>query len=150
MIYLHSWSWVHAARRKGLPAGYSGKAYTIMAKPRARLGEVGDGFCSALVPRGEAVELLDELVRLRRFGVEDATLLARYQDLLLATWRAQLPRLAPGRLMAGSVPVVAGDVLACACSAADALAGKCHRAWAAEVLVEAGWRVRQDGRDVQK
>ena len=84
MIYLHSWSWLHAARRKGLPAGYSGRAYTIMAKPRARLGEVGDGFCSALVPRGEAVELLDELVRLRRFGVEDADILARAHSTPLA------------------------------------------------------------------
>ena len=147
-LFLHSWSWVHAARKKGLPSAYSGRAYTIMAKPRPRLGEVGDGFCGALVPRGEALKLMEELVRLRRLGVEDAALLARYQGLLVASWRAELPRLAPGRLMAGGAPVEAGDVLACACSAADALAGRCHRSWASKVLVEVGWRVRQDGKEI--
>ena len=55
MLYLTSWSKWHAMNRKPLPITRSGRAFTIMAKPRKVFGEVGDGFCSALVPRGEEI-----------------------------------------------------------------------------------------------
>jgi hypothetical protein len=147
-IFLHSWSWFHNARRKGLPEGYSGRAFTIMAKPRAVFGEVGDGFCSVLVPHGEERKLMDELVKLRRLKVEDPELLARYRGLLEARWQLERNRLTPGSLRSGDLILADGDVLACSCSAADALAGKCHRTWAAPFLARAGWEVRQDGKDI--
>jgi hypothetical protein len=41
-----------------------------------------------------------------------------------------------------------GDTLCCACSRAEAAAGRCHRAWAAEYLARAGWRVILDGTEL--
>ncbi len=38
-----------------------------------------------------------------------------------------------------------GDTLCFACSRAHAARGLCHRVWAAELLVAAGWRVVLDG-----
>jgi len=58
----------------------------------------------------------------------------------------------PGRLLArtpaGIATVADGDTLCCACSVAEARAGRCHRTWAAQFLVRAGWRVILDGVEV--
>lgn len=147
MLYLTSWSKWHALNRKPLPTTRTGRAFTIMAKPRAVFGEIGDGFCSALVPRGAEVELMQELVRLRGLGVEDPDLLRQYRALMIDRVRRE-GRIAPGVLRAGDVLVSDGDTLCCACAAPDALAGKCHRHWCARLLVEAGWEVEQDGKRI--
>jgi hypothetical protein len=149
MLYLTSWSKHHALMRKGIPETRSGRAFTIMAKPRKVFGEIGDGFCSALVPRGPEVELMQELVRLRRLDVEDPDLLQKYRHLMTDRIKRE-GRIAPGVLRAGDVLVSDGDTLCCACAAPDALAGKCHRHWCARLLVEAGWDVEQDGRRILK
>lgn len=149
MLFLHSWAWFNTQKRAGLPEGYSGRAFTIMAKPNPRFGQVGDGYCNALIPRGEAKEIMEELVKLRRHDLDDPELLARYRRLLEERWQSEIHRLRPGALVAGGGLVRDGDVLACACRAEEALAGRCHRAWAAPFLVRAGWQVRQDGKDIK-
>jgi hypothetical protein len=149
MLYLTSWSKWHALMRKGLPSTRSGRAFTIMAKPRKVFGEIGDGFCSALVPRGEEVVLMQELVRLRRLDVDDPELFQKYRSLMIDRIKRE-GRIAPGVLRAGDVLVSDGDTLCCACAAHDALAGKCHRHWCARLLVEVGWEVEQDGRRILK
>ena len=149
MLYLTSWSKWHALNRKPLPSTRSGRAFTIMAKPRKVFGEIGDGFCSALVPRGPEVELMQELVRLRRLDVDDPELFQKYRSLMIDRIKRE-DRIAPGVLRAGDDLVRDGDTLCCACAAPDALAGKCHRHWCARLLVEAGWDVEQDGRRIFK
>ncbi|MGM3243114.1 hypothetical protein, partial [Bacillus cereus group sp. Bc237] len=83
------------------------------------------------------------LIELRRKDKRDLKLLAQYRAALDARWSTA--NLGPGALHADAsglvVPVRSGDHLCCACSAADALAGECHRAWAAPWLVRAGWDV---------
>lgn len=69
-----------------------------------------------------------------------------------------LPNLRPGNLGAtdGVGPgcthwtVEDGDTVVCTCSVADARAGGCHRAWCAEPLRTAGWRVVLDGVDLDE
>jgi hypothetical protein len=41
-----------------------------------------------------------------------------------------------------------GDTLCCSCARAKAAKGECHRVWAAELLVKAGWRVILDGEEL--
>ena len=149
MLYLTSWSKWHAMNRKPLPSTRSGRAFTIMAKPRKVFGEVGDGFCSAPVPRGEEIELMQELVRLRRLDVDDPDLFQKYRSLMIDRIKRE-GGIAPGVLRAGDDLVRDGDTLCCACGAPDALAGKCHRHWCARLLVESGWEVEQDGRRILK
>lgn len=150
VLYLHSWGWIAARHRDGMwpPSDYSGRAYTIMASPRDF--ETGDGAVVALVPQGEEARLSRALVELRRSGMPLDTdhavqLHDRYRKALDARW-SRLD-LAPGALVAetptGPVPVQTGDVLACACSADEARAGRCHRTHAAPWLRVAGWAVRE-------
>ena len=154
-LHLRSWAWVNARHRAGEwpPTGYSGRAYTIMARPRAAFGECGDGRVPALVPQGDEVELLQQLVRLRRTSAgvaDDAALLARYRGAMEARW-ATLDLSSSGLLVhhaAGLGRVQPGDTLCCACSAVNALRGECHRAWVAPMLVRAGWSVWLDGAEV--
>ena len=113
------------------------------------LCDLGDGFCSALVPRGEEIELMQELVRLRRLDVDDPDLFQKYRSLMIDRIKRE-GGIAPGVLRAGDDLVRDGDTLCCACGAPDALAGKCHRHWCARLLVEAGWEVEQDGRRILK
>jgi hypothetical protein len=131
----------------------SAPAYTIMARPRAEYGERGEGHVPALTPQGAEVELMQQLVRLRRTSAgsaPDAALLARYRTALEARW-ASLDLSPAGLLVhhaAGLGRVQPGSVLCCACAASEALSGRCHRAWAAPFLVRAGWRVFLDGVEV--
>lgn len=124
-----------------------------MARPRRR--ERGDGACIPLTPLGVPAVLLDLLLVQRRAGTVDPHLLARYREAMEYLWGPQEsgPDLPPGKLWA--VPdegpllrVADGDSLLCACSREEAAAGRCHRAWAAPVLVAAGWRVVLDGVEV--
>jgi hypothetical protein len=57
--------------------------------------------------------------------------------------------LAPGSLVAAPADVglvQSGDTLCCTCSVIEANAGRCHRVWAAELLLLSGWSVVLDGR----
>ena len=67
------------------------------------------------------------------------------------------PHLAEGLLMAQTwgdtkylYPVRPGDTLFCACARDRAAEGKCHRVWAAALLVDAGWTVILDGTPLTK
>jgi hypothetical protein len=132
-------------------------------KPNAGRGELGEGPVSALVPSdhpGAAARAfyartwLEAALAARGTADEERTV-ALYR----AEFRRQLEAwgveaLAPGRLYANARPhawvahVADGDTLCCACSAANAARGLCHRAWAAPYLVRAGWRVLLDGVEV--
>lgn len=138
-----------------------GRKFTIMAKPRA--WEHGEGTVRALAPMSSALRPLMEkaladrsdtdamnayrwayearLVHgaplLRPYGVGDDT--GYYLDYAAS----------PGEKRALVCAVSDGDTLCCACSVAEARAGRCHRTWAAPFLVRAGWRVVLDGEDVR-
>lgn len=118
-----------------------------MASPRDF--EMGDGVVSVLAPQGDEVELMRALVEHRRAGLPLDTdhaveLQERYRKALDVRW-SRLD-LAPGALVAdtptGPVVVQDGDTLACACSADEARAGRCHRSHAVPWLRVAGWEVR--------
>ena len=117
-----------------------GRVLTIMARPRPRFGELGDGRVPALVPEWALVA-----------GAKAGRLpMEAYRGRYLRDVHARARQLVPGELTAvllegGSRPVADGDTLICACSRAAAAEGRCHRAWAAEALVAAGWRVVLDG-----
>ena len=120
-----------------------------MARPRR--WEHGDGRVSAFVPPDP-----DELVRViaaRRQGLTD--LVGAYREGVIRAWALNYEDYghAPGELLAYcadgvEAPVLDGATLCCACSVAEARAGRCHRAWAAPFLVRAGWRVVLDGVEV--
>ena len=120
-----------------------GRKLTIMAAPRR--WEHGDGVVRTLVPN--VLDLMD-------FQAGTITL-DRYRVGFLFRMEhfSKDPNdLTPGMLAAkcdhGTLFVRDGDTLCCACSRADAAAGRCHRAWAAPYLVRAGWRVILDGVEV--
>lgn len=142
-----------------------GRHFTIMARPRP--WEWGTGRVPLLTP---AVEDLDA-VRLgsidvetyrRRFFDRCARIVARgetfgRQGLPWALEPGKLFAIRTGGATAAPGPVARttsdrgvlledGDTLCCACSREQAGAGRCHRAWAAELLVEAGWGVVLDGK----
>ena len=115
-----------------------------------RRWEVGDGLLEILQP------LSDDL-RDVRAGV---LTIDQYRDRYLAYVRNRLAiedrtgglpgwSLRPGALGivtgTGFLRVADGDTLCCACSREDAAAGRCHRCYAAELLVEAGWTIVADG-----
>jgi len=120
-----------------------GWKYTIMAAPRR--WEHGEGLVRAVAPN--TLDLAD--FKAGRLTLEDY----RTRFLVRMERFSEEPSvLAPGMLTAernpGAFSVRDGDTLCCACSRADAAAGKCHRAWAAPYLVRAGWRVILDGVEV--
>lgn len=147
VLHLRAWAWVAARQRAKAwpPPGFSGRAYTIMALPRP--WEHGDGRCAVLVPQGEELEAMRALVLVRQQGLDVPDLLQHYRELLGRRWSTL--ELGPGQLQAatpsGPATLQEGDALCCACSADEALAGRCHRAMAAPWLVQAGWSVFLDG-----
>lgn len=117
-----------------------GLALTIMAAPRA--WEHGDGRVPALIPD------LDDLRAVRAGTIPWTEYRARFE----ARFETRLSKhiIAPGLaqcvLTSGRLfPVRDGDTLCCACSVADAAAGRCHRVWSAHALRRAGWDVILDG-----
>lgn len=120
---------------------HRGAVYSIMARPRT--WEHGAGRVPALTPRAEDFDAW------KGGRLEGRTYRRRFEaDLILNLWD-----LVPGSLGAtnghgpGAThwPVVDGDTLCCGCSRAAAARGECHRAWAAEALLQAGWAVVLDG-----
>lgn len=120
----------------------SGRKWSIMARPRH--WERGDGQIWWLTPWAS-------WVRDARNGTRSLQAYrALYDDFL------KVDTLEPGGLLGvlggldeGGIVVADGDTLCCACSRDKAAAGECHRVWAAEALVAAGWRVVLDGRELE-
>ena len=147
-LYLDSFALVNARKRdKTWPLDRSGRAFTIMARPRHF--ERGDGRVWVIAPdtasfkeyqRGD----IDLTEYRRRF--ENHTL-PMVVDFLLPGVMVAAARQSRSGEWAG-VLVQDGDTLCCSCSKAASLAGECHRAWAAPFLVRAGWRVVLDGEEV--
>ena len=132
-LYVTSWK----SRRFHGP----GHRYTIMARPW-RDREFGEGHVKYLSPEPEWID-----------EVREGFLSWRAYE-----WqcRERFDALPPGFLAAEEVSdgigghhkrdVEDGDTLCCTCSVAQAADGLCHRVWAAEALVAAGWRVVLDGK----
>lgn len=130
-----------------------GRRFTIMARPRT--WEMGEGCVVALKPSGLVI------VGLLQRALEDRTdeaAMRAYREAYEAVLSSAVAVLRPRRLtafgygtgMGGGLgtEVGDGDTLCCACSVAEARAGRCHRSWAAPFLVRAGWRVVLDGEEV--
>jgi hypothetical protein len=112
-----------------------GRKLTIMAAPRA--WEHGDGRVGVLVPNHADLRAMQA----RQIDVEDYA----------SRWLAGCADvdLRPGVLADDrGVPVADGDTLLCACSREQARLNRCHRCWAARLLVGAGWTVVLDGSEV--
>jgi hypothetical protein len=125
--------------------GKWGPAYaplTIMTRPRHF--ERGAGRVDDLVPTAER-DLLARALADR----SDVAAMAVYREALEARWSTL--DLSPGVLTytpthrPHPMEVLPGMTLCCACSVAEARAGRCHRSWCAPFLVRAGWRVLIDG-----
>jgi hypothetical protein len=146
-LYLSNWS---SSRSVGLHG--PGRKLTIMAKPRA--WEHGEGRVPLLTPSGTVLPLLQAALADRT----DAAAMAAYRSAFEAVLGGAERLLRPRRLLAHAGPggmgggltseVCDGDTLCCACSRAEAAAGRCHRAWVAPFLARAGWRVLLDGAEV--
>lgn len=127
----------NAASRKP-PYRGPGRVLTIMAAPRR--WEHGDGRVTALVPPLGWVQ-----------QAKDGRMsMVEYRHRYLRRIDEALTRgdLDPERMYTtaeGGTAVRDGDTLICACSRDAARAGRCHRAWAAEALLAAGWRIVLDG-----
>jgi len=120
---------------------HHGHVYTIMARPRA--WEHGEGTVSRLVP-----SVLD-LTAYQHGHLSIEEYRRKFENhIMMREWRDLLR---PGRLCTEEGVVIAdGDTLCCSCSKAEAVAGRCHRAWAAPYLVSAGWTVILDGVEVKE
>lgn len=130
---------IHIANWSSTRLHGPGPKLTIMARPRP--WERGDGTVLALVPRSRDLDA----VKAGRISLPEYR--SRY-ELDVASRAADL---APGVLLFerdSSFLVPDGSTLLCACPRDQALKGRCHRAWAAEALARAGWRVIADGREV--
>lgn len=142
-LYLSNWS---SYRTPGMHG--PGRKFTIMARPR--LWEHGEGVVIALTPQGFEVSAMQKAVADRN----DTEAASNYREMIEARWTngSVFPMaMPPKQLLAfadGPLYVESGDTLCCACSVAEARAGRCHRTWAAPFLVRAGWRVILDGAEV--
>lgn len=136
-VYLTNWT-----SNKTPGCHGSGRKHTIMVAPRR--WERGCGTVEVLVPE------LDDLRAVQSEAITVDEYRERYQRRLASHQGSALRFLFSvaehGR---GVKNVEDGDTLCCACSRAEAAAGRCHRAWAAEYLARAGWRVILDGTEVK-
>lgn len=139
-LYLSNWS---SHRTPGMHG--PGRKWTIMANPRA--WERGEGAVRWLTPNTD--DLLT--VKAGNMGVDEYRLRCetRWDSCAGGHRPGVLRAIFPEVRRAGRLVVVEdGDTLCCACSVAEARAGRCHRTWAAPFLVRAGWRVVLDGVEV--
>jgi hypothetical protein len=142
-LYVTNWS---SHRTPGMFG--TGKRWSIMAAPRA--WEIGDGVINCLTPD------LADLRAVQAGTIDVDTYRARYEAKVLRHHMASSmlvpsylhPGWRPGALPPKWGAVGDGDTLCCACSRADAAAGRCHRCWLAPMLVRAGWRVVLDGSEL--
>lgn len=127
---------VHVANWSSRKLHGPGLALTIMAAPRA--WEHGEGRVPALIPA------LDDLRAVRSGAIPWTEYRARFEAKIAGA------ALAPGEILGVLTggrwfPLRDGDTVCCACSVADAAAGRCHRVWSAHALHRAGWDVVLDG-----
>lgn len=113
-----------------------------MARPRR--WECGEGVVSVLVPDvGDLLSFQEGLLDI-----------AAYRYRYVRQRSLGLAGLAPGKLFAltplDPVPVEDGDTLLCACGVAAAREGRCHRTWAASLLLLGGWDIVLDQKYVSK
>lgn len=133
---LHVTNWASHQKLHG-----PGMAYTMMAA--SRRWEKGAGRAVQLTP---SLSWLRD-VQAGKLSIDD------YRELY--TEHLKLHDLGPGDLRASTwvmrqnLYLRDGDTLCCACARAAAARGECHRVWAAEALVKAGWRVILDGKELQ-
>ena len=127
-----------------------GRVWTIMARPRT--WERGIGRVAALSPIVALTPLMQAAIAERKAGIDGGPALAVYRSAFDA--RLAIMDLRPGHIhgylwegMGSGTLLESGDTLICACSRAEAAAGRCHRSWCAPALVAAGWRVILDGVD---
>lgn len=150
MIWLTNWAGRNTAGMFG-----PGRQFTIMARPRH--WEWGMGRVDVLAPLGPLMPLMVRALKDRRGGGEEWASLSRYREAYAEHLAAHLAAsdLAPLAMIVTNAngsdvaTVQDGDTLCCACSKAEAAAGRCHRAWIAPFLVRAGWRVVLDGTEVK-
>jgi hypothetical protein len=117
-----------------------GPKFTIMAEPRH--WEKGDGRVVRLTPPASLMRAAkDGRLSLEEYRAAYLEHVAKRGvgpgDLYAAAW-----------VMRQNVFIRNGDTLCCACSREKAAYGECHRVWAAEALVAAGWRVVLDGKEL--
>lgn len=149
-LYLSNWS---SHKTPGMHG--PGQKFTIMARPRE--WEHGGGRVPTLIPAGPVLALMDRALDERRSG-SGTVALDTYREAYCAALDVARAGLRPGRMMVlprgpgmgGGLPsnLWDGDTLCCACSVAEARAGRCHRTWAAPFLAAAGWTVILDGAEV--
>lgn len=149
----------------------------IMAYPPNWLVDGAAGYVPALRPQGAEQDLMRSLLKSRQSGEivtpDDPTLTAyrtRYTDRLRHEALLVGPDLDARRAVAAAFladghppwpaaqlykresprgyPIPDGATLVCTCARAEAEQGRCHRVWAAQVLMEAGFRVVLDGREL--
>jgi len=129
-IYLTNWS---SPKLHG-----PGRKLTIMTHPRH--WEKGDGLVPSCRPAS------DMLLKVKRGEMTWSDFRAHILSRVCGQGHS------PGDLwaivMGQAVPVEGGDTLCCSCSKEDAAKGRCHRAYVAEALSKAGWRVILDGQDM--
>ena len=84
----------------------------------------------------------------------DELSMEEYRSRFLENLSKRKDRLFPGELTVQSLqPLITfkvkdEDTLCCACSRAKAEDGECHRVWVAETLVQLGWGVVLDGKQL--
>lgn len=138
-IYISNWS---SSRTPG-HHGISGRKLSIMVKTPDYV--VPDGRVEALVPDEK------DLWATKQGSITSDIYKNRY---LKSLWEKK-SGLEPGMLRFRAINSEAeqivqhGDTLCCVCSRKDAADDRCHRAWAATVLKEAGWVVILDGKKVK-
>ena len=120
-----------------------GRVLTIMRRPRAHLGEWGEGRVETFAPPAWM------LPRVKSGAMDFATYVRCLKDLWSSCYGMRPGELGYEPLGQPSPPlieVVSGDTLCCCCAR-----GKpCHRWVAADFLLRVGWRVTLDGRDVDR
>ena len=121
-----------------------GRSWSIMAAPRT--WEHGDGTVAALVPHRP------DLLLVKAGKISMAEYRKRYLARLGAIgWLPLEPGQLCGRMDTHTGDLVRdGDTLLCACSREAASKCECHRVWAAELLIQAGWRVVLDGQEADE
>lgn len=133
---------LHLGNHSGRTYHGPGRRWTAMARPRHF--ERGEGTIWTLAPESA------DLRAVKAGTLPEADYFARYRARLERDPLA-LAQLRPGVLTAtlpdgvGAAIVKDGDSALCCCSAAAALAGRCHLTHAAPYLLRAGWRVRLHG-----
>lgn len=151
MIFLANWASYRSSGHHG-----PGRKLSIMSNTPAWARQHARGYVMAFTPRNAAE--VARVVAARKSGTLTEADIEAYRRDVTAGFSVLLPGDGhePGVLAIydgsfGGMPVDRvrdGDTLLCTCSADEAAASRCHRVWAADFLLRAGWRVILDGLEV--